>query len=271
MPDIAWPGGSVAISFTVDFDADVGMDWRELDGRLTSTSEARFGAVRGVWRLLELFAEKKISTTFYVPGEIAERWPEEVRAIVAAGHEIGHHGHFHLFNDRVDAAGQRAELDRGLHALGDLLGHAPRGYRSPGWELTPETVELLLDRGFTFDSSCMGDDRPYVERSGGHAILELPVHWSLDDWVYYAFSRDAGGPMVDPDAVYHCWLREFESALAEGRHVTYTLHPECSGRGYRSRTVGLLIDQMRARADVWFAQHGAVADLVGPSLDLTPA
>jgi len=272
MSDTSWPGAApVAVSFTVDFDADVGMDWRKLDGRLTSTSEARFGAVRGVWRLLDLFAEKGIATTWYVPGEIATLWPDEVTALVAAGHEVGHHGHTHLFNDRVDPADQHVELDRGLEALGNVLGHAPRGYRSPGWELTPDTVELLVDRGFAFDSSCMGDDRPYLERSGPHAILELPVHWSLDDWVYYAFTRDGGGPMADPDALYRCWFREFESALAERRHVTYTLHPECSGRGYRSRTVSLLIDQMRASADVWFAPHGAVADLVEPGLDLAPA
>jgi peptidoglycan/xylan/chitin deacetylase (PgdA/CDA1 family) len=173
-----------------------------------------------------------------------------------------------VFNDRVDTAGQLAELHRGVDALGDLLGHAPRGYRSPGWELTPQTLEALLDAGFGFDSSCMGDDRPYVETCGRHRILELPVHWSLDDWVYYGFSRDHGGPMSDPDAVYRTWLGEFESALAEGRHVTYTLHPECSGRGYRSRTVASLVDRMRT-ADVWFAPHGDVADLVGPGLDLT--
>jgi peptidoglycan-N-acetylglucosamine deacetylase len=259
----SWPAGApVAVSFTVDFDADVGMDWRKLDGRLTSTSEARFGAVRGIWRLLDLFAEKEIRATFYVPGEIARRYPEEVRAIVSAGHEVGHHGHVHLFNDRIDLAGQRAEMDEGIDALIEVAGVRPSGYRSPGWELTPETIEMLVERGFVHDSSCMGDDRPYVERHGSHSILEMPVHWSLDDWVYYGFTRDGGGPMADPDAMYRCWLREFESAVEERRHVTYTLHPECAGRGYRSRTVGMLIDQMRAVSDVWFAPHAAVADVV---------
>jgi peptidoglycan-N-acetylglucosamine deacetylase len=261
--ELSWPGGApVAVSFTVDFDADVGMDWRRLGGRLTSTSEARFGAVRGIWRLLDLFADKHLQATFYVPGEIARRYPDEVRAVVAAGHEVGHHGHTHLFNDRIPLEALRAEMDEGIAALTDIVGEPPRGYRSPGWELTPATVEMLVDRGFTFDSSCMGDDRPYVEHAGGRSILEMPVHWSLDDWVYYGFTRDGGGPMADPDAMFRCWFREFESAAAERRHVTYTLHPECAGRGYRSRTVGILVDRMRDASDVWFASHGSVAEIL---------
>jgi peptidoglycan/xylan/chitin deacetylase (PgdA/CDA1 family) len=255
-----WPNGaSAAVALTFDFDADVERSWRNLDGRLTSLSELRFGAVRGVFRILELLAREEIQATFYVPGMIAEAYPEAVREIAAAGHEIGHHGHAHLFNDRASSRQQRDELTRGTAALEDLLGVRPDGYRAPGWELTPESLDMLVEMGFRYDSSCMGDDRPYFERNGEHSILELPVHWSLDDWVYFGFQRDELGHMADPDVVQRVWLREFESAARERRLVTYTLHPECSGRAYRAAMLADLITAMRERATVWFATHGEIA------------
>jgi peptidoglycan/xylan/chitin deacetylase (PgdA/CDA1 family) len=265
--DGAWPDGKqVAVSLTFDVDADVGKNRRGLQNRLSSASEARFGARRGLERLLGLLREREIRGTFYVPGEVAQEHPDAVRAISADGHEVAHHGHEHLFNDKISATEQREELERGLEALGPVLEETPRGYRSPGWEMTRESFELLIEHDFSYDSSCMGDDRPYLQRVGEERLVELPVHWSLDDYVFYAFNREEPMPLSGPAEVRRTWLGEFESALAEGRHVTYTMHPEISGRGYRARALGELIDEMRARADVWFATHREVADRVAASL-----
>ncbi|MEN3284501.1 MAG: peptidoglycan-N-acetylglucosamine deacetylase [Solirubrobacteraceae bacterium] len=262
-PEIEWPGGhQVCVALTFDFDADVGVGWRQLDRRLTSLSEARFGARRGIPRILDVLARRGLRATFYVPGEIAELHPDLVRAIRDGGHEIGHHGYVHLWTDKASPAEQRTEIERGIEALVDCVGAAPTGFRSPAWELTPETLQIVTELGFRWDSSCMGDDRPYFESHRGASILELPVHWSLDDWVYFAFARDAGGVMAAPDALHNAWLLEFESALAERRMVTYTMHPEAMGRGYRMLILERLLDAMQQRGDVWFATHREVADLV---------
>jgi peptidoglycan/xylan/chitin deacetylase (PgdA/CDA1 family) len=251
-------GAEVGVALTFDFDADVGLRHLGLEGRMTSASELRFGAARGLQRLLELLAAKSVRGTFYVPGEIAERYPAAVREIDQAGHAIGHHGHVHLFNDRASEREQRDELERGIAALEDVVGR-PVGYRSPGWELTPYSLDLLLDAGFQWDSSLMGDDRPYVAEVERGSILELPVHWSLDDWVYYGFQRDRLGHMSDPDAMMRVWFAEFESAVSDRRLVTYTMHPECSGRGYRALALERFIDRLRDRAKVWFASHAEAA------------
>jgi peptidoglycan-N-acetylglucosamine deacetylase len=258
-----FPGGQrVAVSLTFDLDADVGRRWRGLDGRMTKASEARYGVGSGLRRILALLARADITATFYVPGEIAEQHPDAVRAVLDGGHEIGHHGHEHLFNDQVSEEEQRRELERGLAALREVVDDPVSGYRSPGWELTPESFMLLVEHDFLYDSSCMGDDRPYLERVGSLSILELPVHWSLDDYIYYGFDRDSPARVSGPQALLDTWLGEFESALDERRHVTYTMHPELSGRGYRARALEALIDEMRARADVWFAPHRKVAEFV---------
>ncbi len=101
----------------------------------------------------------------------------------------------------------------------------------------------------------MGDDRPYLH----DGLLELPVHWSLDDWPHLHWRPGRGDAFTAPEAFLATWLAEFESALAERRHVTYTMHPEVIGRGYRAVLLERLIGAMRERAKVWFAAHGDVA------------
>lgn len=265
LPIIQWPhGAQVAVSLTFDVDADSSQlrHGPEVRSRLTTISAARYGPTRGLPRILDLLKAEDITATFYVPGDTAERYTGEVMRIVADGHEIGHHGYLHLHDDQMDPTGQRTEIERGLAALQTNLGITPRGYRSPGWELTDVAFGLIVELGFAYDSSCMGDDRPYLEENDGRSILELPVHWSLDDVPYYAWSREQGGQMCDPSTLFSTWLAEFDSAVREQRHVTFTMHPEFMGRGYRADGLSKLISEMRKRADVWFASHSAVAEWV---------
>ncbi len=260
-----WPNGaSVAVSLTFDVDAECGWlgESRDYARRLTTLSEGRFGITRGLPRILELLEEYRLKATFYVPGDTAERHADAVRGIAASGHEIGHHGHMHLRSDKVDASAQREEIERGLEALSACLDQEPVGYRSASWELTPETFALLVEFGLAYDSSCMGDDRAYIEEHNGNSILELPVHWSLDDWPHFAWNIDAGGQMTDPGMVLATWLAEFESALRERRHVTYTMHPEIIGRGYRFELLRRLVETLSASGSVWFATHAEVAEVV---------
>lgn len=263
VPVPEWPSGAdVAVSLTFDVDAECGYlgEGNEYVKRLTTLSEGRFSVVRGVPRILDLLDEFDIPGTFYVPGDTAERHQPVVERIAAKGHEIGHHGYIHLRSDRVSAGAQRGEIERGFEALDRCIGVRPIGYRSASWELTPETFELLFEFEFEYDSSCMGDDRPYLEEHEGRSMLELPVHWSLDDWPYFAWNIDTGGNLADPDAFLRVWLAEFESALADHRHVTYTMHPEVIGRGYRTELLRRFLELIRDRGNVWFASHRDVAD-----------
>lgn len=264
IPLPAWPGGhKAAVSLTFDLDADVGDSWRKLSSFLTTLSEAKFGAGRGLERLLRVLQDHQVPSSFFVPGEIAELHPVEVKAVMQAGHEIGHHGYIHLAIDRIREVEQREEMYRGLEAL-DKLGVRPAGYRCPGWDLTRYTLDLLVKEGFRYDSSCMGDDRPYYLHSGDSRMLELPVHWSLDDWVFFRFANgniyDGGGTMSDPDACLNTWKREVLNAVDEGGHVTITMHPEVMGRGYRCHMLSEFIGWLKDDAKVWVATHAQVAD-----------
>jgi hypothetical protein len=125
----------------------------------------------------------------------------------------------------------------------------------------PETLGMLPVFGFGYDSSLMADDRPYWEISGSAPLLELPGHWSLCDWPYFGFTPYHGGLLADPAAVERIWIEEFESARAEHRLVTYTMHPEAIGRGYLIRLLDRVITEMVERGRPWFATHAQIAAL----------
>jgi len=251
---------AVALTFDVDGEAPWLGEGPEYRRRLTMLSLGRFGPERGLSRVLDLLARHQIPGTFYVPGHTADHHPEAIAAISAGGHELGHHGYLHLGSEGLDEAGQRAELERGLAAL-DRHGVRPIGYRSPGWELMPETLAMLSGLGFGYDSSLMADDRPYWEVSGPAPLLELPGHWSLCDWPYFGFTPYHGGLLADPATVERIWLEEFESACVERRAITYTMHPEAIGRGYLIRMLDRVITGMRDRGRPWFATHAQIAAL----------
>jgi peptidoglycan-N-acetylglucosamine deacetylase len=265
-----WPGGAdVAVALTFDLDSEA--PWLgeapEYRRRMTMLSMGRFGPERGVHRVLDILSGHGITATFYVPGHTADQHPAAIEAILAGGHEIAHHGYLHLASEALDSDGQRAELEQGLTALA-RHGVRPLGYRSPGWELMPETLGMLGELGFRYDSSLMADDRPYWEIAGPEPLLELPGHWSLCDWPYFGWAPYHGGLLADPATVERIWLEEYESARVDGRVVTYTMHPEAIGRGYLSRMLDRVITAMSASGRPWFTTHAELAEMAAPP---TPA
>jgi len=233
------------IAITVDVDGEAGLG----DGfgaRLSSRSERIYGLVRGLPRVLGVLEEFGAAATFYVPGVTALAHADEIRELVARGYEIGHHGHTHTRPDLLCDA--RAEIEDGLAALRSL-GAEVRGYRAPCWELSPATLCELAGR-FEWDSSLMGDDRPYVLPNG---VIELPVHWSLDDAPYFP---------GDVRVLEHAWRSELAVAAAEVRPLTFTLHPEILGRGYRIDALRRVLDDA-ARVGMTTITHAALARSVG--------
>jgi peptidoglycan/xylan/chitin deacetylase (PgdA/CDA1 family) len=231
---------SAPVAITVDVDGEAGLPdgGRGYEHRLSSRSERLYGLRRGLPRVLALLAEEDVVATFFVPGVTAERHRDELRAIAAAGHEVGHHGHAHRRLDAMTAAEQLADLEDGVAALRELTGAAPVGYRAPCWELTPHTLRLIGEHGFAYDSSLMGDDRPYRVRAGPRELIELPVHWSLDDAPHFAAT-------TDPCGLARAWCDELALAAREHRPITFTLHPDILGRPYRLDVLRRLLDAAR--------------------------
>ena len=206
-----------------------------------------------------LLKQHEIDATFFVPGYTAELHPPVIDSLLEHGHEIAHHGYLHKRNHLISVEELREEIERGTEALVAAGAPKPVGYRSPAWEMTPETFDLLKEYDFLYDSSCMGDDRPYVERWESGEILELPVHWSLDDWPHFGWSIDTGGNVADPGELFSSWAEEYRCARSEGRSIVFTMHPEVIGRAHRLAALERLIEVMVSDGDVWFASLEKVA------------
>ena len=172
---------------------------RYADHAMVMTHQA-FGPLVGVPRLLALLAEYELPATFFVPGLTAERYPETVRRIAEAGHEIGHHSYSHRSPVDLSESEERADFERALAALGQL-GVDPSGHRAALWEASWRTPRA---RGGVRHALRLEPDglRPSLPAWHGrrHRSIELPPHWGLDDWEQYAFlpRPDIGSVIESP-------------------------------------------------------------------------
>jgi len=135
-------------------------------------STGRYGPTTGVYHLLAALESEGIPATFFVPGWIAERYPEAVEAIVKGGHEVAHHGYTHVSPADQEPEEERAALEKGIEILEKLTGCRPQGYRSPSWDFSDQTLELLQEYRFRYSSNFMDSDRPYLH----------PGDWASSWW-----------------------------------------------------------------------------------------
>jgi len=264
IPKVTWPGGArVAVMLTFDFDAETLWLSRDPENakRPGILSKGLYGARVGVPKVLELLADFGLPATFFVPGWTAERHVSRCEAILAAGHEIGHHGYLHELT-HPDFPDQEVEaLDRGLEALQRMLGLRPKGYRSPAGETSENMIRLLAERGFLYDSTLMDAIDPYrhILPDGSPGPIELPWHWSLDDAPFSMFSRQTPRTIVDADSILKIWIDEFEEIHRWGGLFDLVLHPQFIGRPNRLAMLRRFIEHVRGKDGVWFATGEQVA------------
>lgn len=274
MSEVSWPAGKVAAaSFTFDVDAESAVLWgNEAAGaRMSVMSHQAYGPLVGIPRILDLLDHHQIRSTFFVPGHTAHRYPAAVRSIVAAGHEIAHHGYLHEQPTALTLDGEIEALDRGLEALAEVAGVRPAGYRAPMWDLSWRTPGLLAERGFLYDSSLMDADIPYELQVGSQSLVEIPIQWALDDWEQYCYLPDiAGSGLIEsPRKARELWQLEFDALRTLGACWVLTNHPFLSGRASRAAELGDLMRHVAEHTDVWTTSLGAIAEHVR-SLGLPP-
>jgi peptidoglycan/xylan/chitin deacetylase (PgdA/CDA1 family) len=248
---------------TFDFDAMSSWITSGQSNNPSMISRGEF-AIVGLQRVLDVLRRHEVRATFFIPGHTILAFPRLVERIAADGHDFGHHGWGHENPASFDRAGEERVLELGLAAYDSVLGLQPTGYRSPAWDFSSNTVELLLACGMTYDSSCMASDfEPYYLRSGDRwstddpyvfgdttELVELPVSWGLDDFPQFELVPGLFNQLADPEKVFGIWQAEFDYLLERlpGGVFTLTMHPECIGRGHRIVALERFVDHIVASA-----------------------
>ncbi len=267
-PGFSWPARvRAAACFTFDVDAESPILWEHPDtaGYLDVMTHQAYGPRTGVPRILRLLDRQGIRATFFIPGYSAERWPDAVRSIHEAGHEIAHHGYLHAGSRGVDPETEERRLLRGLEALDRVARVQPVGYRAPNWELSYAMPAILARHGFQYDSGLMDADHPYRFATspdpGAPTLIELPAHWSLDDWEQYNYlpGITGSGVIESPAKVLELWTLELEALAAEGGLFMLTNHPFVSGRASRAVALERLIERARAIDGLWITTAGEIS------------
>ena len=260
-----WPKGincAAALSFDVDGEAGILAVSPKYANSLSALSWARYGPKVGVPRILDLLRDKGVKASFFVPGYTAELYPELIKRIHDEGHEIGVHGYMHEKPSSLDDIEEEAALVKTLQILKDITGEKPVGYRAPWWDMKVSSPALLVRHGMAYDSSLMDDDAPYTLSTDDGDLVELPLHWTNDDWEQFAFTVDppTGGGVIETCAkAYELWREEFEGLYHYKRSFVLTMHPEIIGRPARLMILGRLIDHMQSFEGVWLTTCGAIA------------
>lgn len=259
-----WPDGArvaVLLSFDVDNETVTGL--RYGDATVGSLSQGQFGARRAMPRVVELLDREGIPASFFVPAVSLVIDPSQIALIQRAGHhEFAVHGWIHELNSSLDAETERRLLQRAVDYMTEATGTRPLGYRAPSWNFSPNTLSIIREMGFLYDSSLMADDRPYEINADGEptGMVELPVEWILDDAPLF---NPRGSSYANPRDVLQVWKDEFDGAYRDGTIFVLTMHPHVIG--HRSRIVVLeeLIRHIKGRGDdVWFATHLEAAQYV---------
>lgn len=279
----------IFVGFGVDVDAVAG--WLGSYGGEDSPfdiSRGVFAAEVGVPRLLKLFDRYGLKATWFIPGHSIESFPDQMKMVVEAGHEIGAHGYSHENPVQMTPEQEEAILVKSIELIEKLTGKRPRGYTAPWWEMSAVTAELLLKYGFRYDhSQGYHDFQPYYARVGyrwnkidyskpaetwmkplehGHEVdlVEFSASWYLDDLPPMMFIKSSPNShgFVNPRDIEQLWLDQFDWVYREYDYAVFpiTIHPDVSGRPQVLLMLERVIDYISHHPGVRWAKFEEIAE-----------
>jgi len=257
-----WPDGArVAVLLSFDVDNET-LALRTGEPTVGALSQGEYGARVALGRVLALLDRYSIPASFFIPAVSLMQHPEMADQIKRSGrHEFGVHGWIHETNTLVPGDVERDLVKRALEYLTQATGTRPVGYRAPSWNFSPNTLAIVRELGFQYESSMMSDDRPYELLQNGQptGLVEIPVEWILDDAPLFNVQ---GANYASPREVARVWMDEFDKAWDEGTMFVLTMHPHIIG--HRSRIVALeqLLEHISIKGKVWFSTHRGAVEYV---------
>ena len=268
--DMKWPDqNQCAVTIVVDYSVHAGSEG--INPEDVKKHLAEFGRRVGTPRLFDLFEKYEIKATFAVPAIMAEIFPEDVSEIIGKGHEVAAHGYRHEDVSNLDKEEERRRLDLTTQILEKTCGKRPEGWFTlprqkdsfPGGQLSPYTVDLLIDTGYEYLGNGMADDIPHywvTDFETRRSILTLPYYYHYNDLFFLMFpSPGMGTGLENPKTLFLNWKQEFEASYRRGRQFTMVVHPYLIGWGNRLEIFENILHHITGFPNTWNATGSEIA------------
>lgn len=277
------------VAYGVDVDAVAGQIGSYAGGDSPcDISRGLFAGEVGTRRMLKLFDTYGIKTTWFIPGHSIETFPEDMKAVADAGHEIGMHGYTHENPIAMSPEQEEAVMLKSIELIEQLCGRRPTGYVAPWWEFSPITNELLLKHGIKYDHSLMNEDfhchrvrvgdswklidysapadtwMEPLKRGKESPLIEIPASWYLDDLPPMMFMKKVPNShgFVNPRDIEQMWMDQFDYLYREEEEVVFTMtvHPDISGRPHVITMHERIIEHINKHEGVRWVTFDEIAD-----------
>jgi len=235
----------------------------------------------GIDRLLGLFDEFNIKSTWFTPSHSILSFRNQHEKVLKAGHEFGLHGYTHELVSELSLEQEREILAKSVEVMTEFTGKPPRGWTAPAWSPSKNSMKLLEEFGLEYDHSFMIHDcqmfyAPDASDSGEFIITDfskspstwmypmsemkksnivtVPALWDTDDWpAFQIYMNGAPGQgHTDTRIVEAKWQEIFEYFYKTYDSFVFpiSIHPQCSGKPH--------VLEMHRRFIAWINKHEGV-------------
>jgi peptidoglycan/xylan/chitin deacetylase (PgdA/CDA1 family) len=264
--DARWPEG-VRLPVVLTFEHQSGEGTPPLPGdrpNYMMGGALEYGGRTGIWNILEVLETSGLKATFFVCGTTAEKYPDAVRAAHKAGHEIAGMSYSFERVRTASVAREQAMVRKTVRVLQDICGAEIKGWRCPDYRISPQTLDVLSEEGFVWDSSMLNDDFPCLFDCSGGKLIEIPFTTSTADKTFIGYPYPMKG---GPDGLLDVWTCEFEALYRESeqgsRFMILSIQTWATGRPASLRTLQQFIERLQTYNDVRFASCGEIAAWCG--------
>ncbi|WP_298199872.1 polysaccharide deacetylase family protein [Novosphingobium sp.] len=268
-PPLAWPGGKGVATWIV-----VSLEWFPITpsdipfrapGHMQTAypdyrhyTAREYGTRVGFYRLLDAFAKIGARVSVACNAAIAERYPQVIADIVAAGHELIAHstdmnGTIASTLPREDEA---ALIRQAVDTLAEVSGRRPRGWHSIARSQSFQTVALLKEAGLDYCVDWANDEVPWTFANG---LVNIPLNHELSDRQILTVQQQSVESYAEQVRDAHDWLAA-EAARQGGRILPLHLTPYIVGLPYRMDAFERLLADLAARPQTWFATGSDILD-----------
>lgn len=276
-PHPHWPGDAkIALSFVLNYeeggercilhgDTESEAFLSEIPGaqpfpqtrHMSMESIYEYGSRAGVWRILELFKKEQIPLTIFAVAMAAERYPDVIKAMKDAGHEICSHGYRWIDYQPLSLQEEREHLNKAIEILQSITGKRPLGWYTG--RNSVNTRQLIMEEGgFLYDSDAYDDDLPYWLNNEGKGHLVIPYTLDSNDMRFSTVQGFNSG-----DQFFNYLKDSFDTLYEEGesapKMLSIGLHCRLIGRPGRIAALKRFIAYTQQFDRVWYARRVDIA------------